>query len=105
FGYPTGIGCLLARKAAIRKLQRPWYSGGTITFSSVLAFDRYLTPGPAGFEDGTVNYLSIPAVEIGLKFIESIGIDLIHTRVTCLAGWLIDRLTALRHSNGKPLAC
>ncbi|HEU4784986.1 MAG TPA: aminotransferase class V-fold PLP-dependent enzyme, partial [Ktedonobacterales bacterium] len=48
FGYPTGIGCLLARKSAVRKLQRPWYSGGTITFSSVLAFDRYLTPGPAG---------------------------------------------------------
>ena len=103
FGYPTGIGCLLARKTAIRKLQRPWYSGGTITFSSVLAFDRYLTPGPAGFEDGTVNYLSLPAVEIGLKFIESIGIEMIHSRVMCLTDWLIDQLTGLRHSNGAPL--
>ncbi|MBA3947423.1 MAG: aminotransferase class V-fold PLP-dependent enzyme [Herpetosiphonaceae bacterium] len=36
FGYPTGTGCLLARKAALRKLRRPWYAGGTITFSSVL---------------------------------------------------------------------
>ena len=86
-----------------QKLRRPWYAGGTITFSSVVAFDHYLTPGPAGFEDGTVNYLSLPAVEIGLKYIESIGIDLIHTRVMCLTGWLIDRLLALRHSNGKPL--
>ena len=73
FGYPTGTGCLLARKAAARKLRRPWYAGGTITFSSVVANDHYLTPGPAGFEDGTVNYLSLPAVEIGLKFIESSG--------------------------------
>jgi molybdenum cofactor sulfurtransferase len=103
FGYPTGIGCLMLRKSAAQKLRRPWYAGGTITFSSVVAFDHYLTPGPAGFEDGTVNYLSIPAVEIGLKWIESIGIDLIHTRVTCLTGWLIDRLVALRHSNGSPL--
>ena len=103
FGYPTGIGCLLARKTALRKLQRPWYSGGTITFSSVLAFDHYLTPGPASFEDGTVNYLGLPAIELGLKYIESIGIDVIHTRVTCLTGWLIDQLTRLRHSNGAPL--
>jgi selenocysteine lyase/cysteine desulfurase len=103
FGYPTGTGCLLARKTAVRKLQRPWYSGGTITFSSVLAFDRYLTPGPAGFEDGTVNYLSLPAVEIGLKFIEPIGIEMIHTRVMCLTGWLINQLIGLRHNNGAPL--
>jgi molybdenum cofactor sulfurtransferase len=103
FGYPTGTGCLLVRKTAVRKLQRPWYSGGTITFSSVVAFDHYLTPGPAGFEDGTVNYLSLPAVEIGLKWIESIGIDLIHTRVMCLTGWLIDQLLSLRHGNGMPL--
>ncbi len=103
FGYPTGIGCLIVRKTAAQKLRRPWYAGGTITFSSVVAFDHYLTPGPAGFEDGTVNYLSIPAVEIGLKWIESIGVDLIHTRVMCLTGWLIDRLVALRHSNCSPL--
>ena len=103
FGYPTGVGCLLVRKTASQKLHRPWYAGGTITFSSVLAFDHYLTPGPAGFEDGTVNYLSLPAVEFGLKYIESIGIDLIHTRVLCLTGWLINQLIALRHSNGAPV--
>jgi len=103
FGYPTGTGCLLVRRTAAQKLRRPWYSGGTITFSSVVAFDHYLTPGPAGFEDGTVNYLSIPAVEIGLKWIESIGIDMIHTRVMCLTGWLIGQLLALHHSNGRPL--
>lgn len=103
FGYPTGIGCLLVRQNALRKLRRPWYSGGTITFSSVQAFDHYLTPGAPGFEDGTVNYLSLPAVEFGLRYVESIGIDLIHTRVICLTGWLIEQLTALRHSNGSPV--
>ncbi len=103
FGYPTGVGCLIVRKPALQKLCRPWYAGGTITFSSVVGNGHYLTPGAAGFEDGTVNYLSLPAVEFGLKYIESIGIDLIHTRVMCLTGWLINQLLGLRHSNGHPV--
>ncbi|MBI1278696.1 MAG: aminotransferase class V-fold PLP-dependent enzyme [Anaerolineaceae bacterium] len=103
FGYPTGMGCLMVRKAAAAKLRRPWYAGGTITFSSVVADGHYLTPGAAGFEDGTVNYLSIPAVELGLKHIEAIGIDVIHRRVMCLTGWLIKALLSLRHSNGRPV--
>jgi selenocysteine lyase/cysteine desulfurase len=103
FGYPTGIGCLIARKDTIRKLHRPWYAGGTISFSSVQGEGYYLTPGSAGFEDGTVNYLSLPAIEIGLRYIESVGIDLIHTRVMALTGWLIDNLLALTHANGRPV--
>lgn len=103
FGYPTGVGCLLARKTSLQKLRRPWYAGGTITFSSVMGFNHYLTPGPAGFEDGTVNYLSLPAVELGLKYIEWVDINLIHTRVMCLTGWLIEQLLALHHSNGRPV--
>jgi molybdenum cofactor sulfurtransferase len=47
--------------------------------------------------------LSLPAVESGLRFIESIGIELIHTRVMCLTSWLIDQLIGLRHSSGAPL--
>jgi len=30
FGYPTGIGCLLARKTALARLRHPWFSGGTV---------------------------------------------------------------------------
>ena len=50
-----------------------------------------LSPGEAGFEDGTLNYLSIPAVEIGLRHLERIGIETIQTRVQCLTGWLLQR--------------
>jgi molybdenum cofactor sulfurtransferase len=110
FGYPTGVGCLLARKSALTKLRRPWFAGGTITLSSVLAADAtgmgfYLTPGEAGFEDGTINYLMIPAVEIGLRYLKAIGIETIHERVRCLTGWLVEQLLALRHSNGQPVVC
>ena len=40
FGYPTGVGCLLARKRALAKLHRPWFAGGTISVASVQG-DRY----------------------------------------------------------------
>ncbi len=103
FGYPTGIGCLIARKDKLEKLRRPWFAGGTITIASVQGDGYYLAEGERGFEDGTINYLTIPAVEIGLKHLQSVGIDVIHERVMCLASWLLDQLLALRHSNGRPL--
>lgn len=103
FGYPTGIGCLIARKSALRKLRRPWFAGGTITIASVQGDGYYLADSEAAFEDGTINYLNIPAVEIGLKHIAKIGIETIHERVMCLAGWLIEQLMSLRHDNGMPL--
>jgi selenocysteine lyase/cysteine desulfurase len=103
FGYPTGVGCLVAKKSRLARLRRPWYAGGTITFSSVQGEGYYLTPGAAGFEDGTVDYLSIPAVTIGLRHLSRIGVDLIHTRVMCIAEWLLEELSVLRHTNGAPL--
>ncbi len=103
FGYPTGIGALIVRKPALAKLHRPWFAGGTITIASVQGDGYYLAEGEAGFEDGTINYLNIPAVEIGLRHLAAIGIDLIHERVMCLTGWLLDELVQLRHSNGQPL--
>jgi len=64
FGYPTGIGALLARREVLKKLHRPWFAGGTITVASVQGDKYYLAEAPAAFEDGTLDYLNIPAVEI-----------------------------------------
>ena len=103
FGYPTGVGCLLARRTALAKLHRPWFAGGTITVASVQGDKFYFAEGAQAFEDGTVNYLSLPAVEIGLRHIAEIDIEQVHERVRCLTGWLLEQLTALRHSNGATL--
>ncbi|MBI3159206.1 MAG: aminotransferase class V-fold PLP-dependent enzyme [Chloroflexi bacterium] len=103
FGYPTGIGALLARREKLAVLRRPWYAGGTLVYSTVQGEHYYLAPGETGFEDGTLNYLGIPAVEIGLKHVESIGIPTIHARVECLTAWLLKEMTALKHSNGAPV--
>jgi selenocysteine lyase/cysteine desulfurase len=103
FGYPTGIGCLIARREALAKLRRPWFAGGTITVASVQAGRYYFADPPAAFEDGTLDYLGIPAVQIGLQHLERIGIEMVHERVRCLTGWLLDRLGGLRHRNGSGL--
>ena len=104
FGYPTGVGCLIARRSGLAKLHRPWFAGGTITVASVQGDKFYLAEGASAFEDGTPNYLALPAVEFGLEYLSQIGIDMIHTRVRCLTAWLIERLTALTHGSGAPLA-
>jgi len=103
FGYPTGLGVLIARKEALAKLHRPWFAGGTITVASVQGDKYYMADGASAFEDGTIDYLNIPAIEIGLKHIESIGYDVIYERVHALIGWLLSNLTQLKHSNGVPL--
>ena len=108
FGYPTGRGALIARRRTLDRLQRPWYAGGTNSLTSVsAAADEgdgfYLTPGSAAFEEGTVNFLTIPAIEIGLDWIDSIGVETIHVREQLLTGWLLEQARALRHRNGRPV--
>ena len=81
FGYPTGVGCLLARRDALARL----------------AGDE------SAFEDGTLNFLGIPDVTTGLAWLEDIGVDLIRRRVGYLTGWLLDCLAGLKHADGAPM--
>ncbi len=101
FGYPTGVGALIARREKLRKLRRPWFAGGTITVVSVQdASWHRLAPGTAAFEDGTVDFLAAPAVTIGLRHLQSVGIEDIHRRTQLLTAWLLEELGRLRHTNG-----
>jgi selenocysteine lyase/cysteine desulfurase len=103
FGYPTGSGCLLLRRAAFEKLSRPWFAGGAVRIASVLA-EAVLRPhDEAAFEDGTVDYLNLPAVQIGLEHLEQAGVERVHERVRCLTGFLLEGMEALKHSNGRPV--
>jgi selenocysteine lyase/cysteine desulfurase len=102
FGWPTGVGALIARRDALGRLERPWFSGGTVVAAFVQRDWHDSAPGAAHFEDGTVDFLNLPAVEIGLRFLERIGIEAIHDHVRALAGRLLESLGSLRHSNGAP---
>ena len=104
FGWPTGVGCLLGRRDALARLERPWFSGGTIVAAFVQREYYQSAPGAAHFEDGTVNYLNLPAVEIGLRYLNRVGIETIHARVAALGALLLDSLNTLRHSDGSPAA-
>ncbi|HEX6977440.1 MAG TPA: aminotransferase class V-fold PLP-dependent enzyme, partial [Patescibacteria group bacterium] len=103
FGYPTGIGCLIAKKEALSKLTRPWFAGGTIWTASVKAKKHIFAPFDEAFEDGTVNYLGIPAVTIGLERMKEVGINVIHERVQILTDWTLKRMQEVKHNTGKPL--
>ncbi len=103
FGYPTGIGCLLARRQALAKLRRPWFAGGTVKLVSTKADLHLLASGQEAFEEGTVNYLGVPAVSAGLRLLDAIGIETVHERVLALTAYFLDALRALRHSSGSPL--
>ena len=104
FGWPTGVGALIARRDALNKLERPWFSGGTIVAAFVQREWYESAPGAAHFEDGTVNFLNLPAIEIGLRFLERVGIDRIHTQTRLLTAELISALSTLKHADSSPAA-
>lgn len=103
FGYPTGIGCLFIKKSVFPKLEKPWFAGGTVSMVSIITPERFLIDNHERFEDGTLNYNNIPAITLGLEFIEKIGIDKINRRVKSLAKYLFDELRNCKHDNGAPI--
>jgi molybdenum cofactor sulfurtransferase len=103
FGYPTGVGALIARRDKLKKLQRPWFAGGTITIASVQANAHSMAEDEARFEDGTINYLAFPAVEFGLRHLNAVGMENIQKRVSILTSWLIENMSSMTHANGSPL--
>ncbi|KAH8650052.1 pyridoxal phosphate-dependent transferase [Xylariales sp. PMI_506] len=107
FGYPTGVGCLVARRDALARLSRPWFAGGTVQAVAVgLPWHALLEADPGAFEDGTLNFLSVPDVAVGLDWLTGSsvgGLHLVEARVRCLTGWFIDRLLMLHHGDGRPM--
>jgi selenocysteine lyase/cysteine desulfurase len=103
FGYPTGVGALIATTSALARLRRPWFAGGTVEFVSVQNDLHALRSMHEGFEDGTPNFLAVGAIPAGLAFLRGLDLDAIATRVQSLTESLLLSLQSLRHSNGAPL--
>ncbi len=103
FGLPTGVGALIARRDALAELRRPWFAGGTIAMVSVAADDHRLSAGHGGFEDGTLNFASIPAVTFGLDVLSEVGMETVHERVSSATAYLLGSFDSLLHSNGEPV--
>jgi len=103
FGYPSGIGALIARREALEELQQPWHAGGSTRAASVAGDWYHLAAGADAFEHGTVNYLAAAAVTRGLEYISALGLAQIHDRVQLLTGWTLAELANLHHKGGEPL--
>jgi selenocysteine lyase/cysteine desulfurase len=95
FGYPTGVGALVARREALGMLRRRYFGGGTVESASVRHRVVRLRHGSARFEDGTPNFLAMPAVVDGLRWVQRVGICGIEQHVAELTRLLLARLQQL----------
>jgi selenocysteine lyase/cysteine desulfurase len=103
FGYPTGVGALVARRLALEKLRRPWFAGGTVDFVSVQGDAHQLRSSAESFADGTPNFLAVSAIPSGFAFLADIGRERVARHAHGLACTLTAELLALRHANGHPV--
>ena len=103
FGYPSGLGALVARRDALEMLERPWFSGGTVDFVSTRAPLHLLKRDAEAFEDGTPSFLAVSAVPCGLELLERVGMARLGYHVAGLTRLLLHELASLAHPSGAPL--
>lgn len=104
FGYPTGLGALVARHDALARLRRPWFAGGTVLYVSVQADTHRLRPQHEAFEDGTPDFLGVAALPAGFALLDEVGMSRLSEHVAGLTAIFLDGLRALRHPGGTPVA-
>jgi selenocysteine lyase/cysteine desulfurase len=95
FGYPTGLGALVARRSALGRLRRGYFGGGTVQYVSVKTDLVHLKEGAEAFEDGTPSFLSMPAVCDGLRWLSAVGVSRIASHTKELTARLLEGLRAL----------
>ncbi|KAJ7189005.1 PLP-dependent transferase [Mycena filopes] len=102
FGFPTGVGALVVKRSFLTQLKRPWFAGGNVDVVQVPG--SIVTRSPElheQFEDGTINYLTLPAVTDGLRFLTAY-LPFLPLRLSCLMHYLVSSLSKLRHDTGTP---
>ncbi|KAJ3892343.1 pyridoxal phosphate-dependent transferase [Lentinula edodes] len=92
FGFPTGVGALVVS-------WRPWFAGGTVDVVQVPGKVRTMKGVGEefeGFEDGTINYLLLPAITSGLHLL-SAYLPFLPLRLNCLLRYLVTELGRIQH--------
>ncbi|XP_062168774.1 molybdenum cofactor sulfurase isoform X2 [Alnus glutinosa] len=101
FGYPTGLGALIARNDAAKLLKKDYFSGGTVAASIAdIDFVKRREGVEELFEDGTTSFLSIASLRHGFKILNSLTISSISRHTASLTMYVRKTLLALRHDNG-----
>ncbi|KAL0220857.1 hypothetical protein RCL1_000711 [Eukaryota sp. TZLM3-RCL] len=104
FGYPTGLGALVAKKSALADVSPRFFGGGTVT-AVIPDGDWEVKRGLeyARLEYGTISFTDIMLLSKGFEFLESLGMHNIARHTMSLTYWLADKLASLQHSNGQPV--
>ncbi|XP_059443756.1 molybdenum cofactor sulfurase isoform X3 [Corylus avellana] len=101
FGYPTGLGALIARNDAAKLLKKAYFSGGTVAASIAdIDFVKRREEVEELFEDGTTSFLSIASIRHGFKILNSLTISSISQHTASLTMYVRKTLLALIHDNG-----
>ncbi len=87
---PTGIGALWGRKALLDAMP-PWQGGGSMIDKVTFEGTTY-APAPARFEAGTPAIIEAIGLHAAIDYVESIGLDAIHTHETALVRQTRDAL-------------
>lgn len=123
FGFPTGVGALVVKESFLAQLERPWFAGGTVDVvqapGSIVTLNQELherfevlaSPHAtsntslmfSSVQDGTINYLNLPAITDGLRFLSAF-LPFLPLRLSSLTRHLITSLSELQHdTNGAPV--
>lgn len=110
FGYPTGLGALIVSKRGEMRLAKKYYGGGTVKIALTRTnWHQKRDPIHEQFEDGTISFLSIIALQTCFKFMENLlGADFtnrVSRHVFNLGKYLYRALKNLKHYNGNTVVC
>ncbi|XP_070833976.1 molybdenum cofactor sulfurase [Chaetodon trifascialis] len=107
FGFPTGLGALLVRNDAAGILKKTYFGGGTAA-AYLSGEDYYVHAANISdrFEDGTVSFLDIIAVNHSFEALNRItgGMHNIQQHTFGLARYTYMLLSSLCHGNRRPVA-
>ncbi|XP_070772305.1 molybdenum cofactor sulfurase [Enoplosus armatus] len=107
FGFPTGLGALLVRNDTAGILKKTYFGGGTAAaYLSKEDYYVHVANISDRFEDGTVSFLDIIAVNHGFEALYRItgGMHNIQQHTFGLARYTYMLLSSLCHGNGRPVA-
>ncbi|KAG0249280.1 hypothetical protein BG011_009442 [Mortierella polycephala] len=106
FGFPTGLGAVIVKTELADKLRKRYFGGGTVSaIASDESWQVYRPSLHGRYEDGTLNYLDIVALDMAFENIRTIygSYSNISPHVTALHRMLYRAMKTLRHYNDAPL--
>ncbi|KAK9764960.1 hypothetical protein K7432_007088 [Basidiobolus ranarum] len=106
FGFPTGLGALLVKSELAPLLTKTYFGGGTVsgvTYDHDWQVFRGSLSGK--YEDGTINFLDIIALDHALDVAEELYGDVYHItqHTNALITYMYKQMTSLKHWNGAPV--